>query len=108
MVGLGGWWKVRALAKMGKRVADLRDLPFSTFLQRYSAAGGWISTILVVFPLVIAIGRIYPVVNNLMYLVIDWGFNSLFGRFQFMTSPIVGGITVFPMCYLIRRSTLVD
>ena len=108
MVGTGGWWKVRALAKIGSRTADLRDLPFNTFFRRYSEAGGWIPLILIIFPLVIAMGRIYPVVNNLMYLVIDWGFNSLFGRVTFMVAPLVCGITVFPMFYLIRRSTLVD
>lgn len=108
MVVVGGWWKVRALAKMGRRVEDLQNLTFDIFLKRYSEAGGWIPLVLIIFPLVIAIGRIYPVVNNLMYLVIDWGFNSLFGRFAFMAAPIVCGITVFPMLYLIRRSTLVD
>ena len=112
LVAAGGWTRALAFTRSGGRVSDLRGLPFRVFMKRYEKVGGRLARlaiVLIVVPMVIAIGRIYPVVNNVMYIVIDWEPNSLFGGlFGLMSGPIVCGLSVFPMYYMVRRYTLVD
>ena len=106
MVAVGGWLKARALVRNRESFANLRNLPFRKFAGRYDAVGGGVSTIIIAIPMVIAIGRIYPVVNNTIWLIIDWGPSLLF-RFR-LDNVLACLFALFPMYYLIYRTTLVD
>ena len=101
---------MRALTREGVRSGDLRGLAFLAFVRRYNAKAGWISQFLITIPMTIAVGCIYPVINNLMFLAIDWGPTLLLtGLVSLLIEAfLVGSFAFVFMRYLIHRHTLVS
>ncbi len=101
LVFSGGMLKTRRLAALGQRLDDLRQQGYWTFCKQYNKAGQFTSYMILIH-IVVAVGRVEPVVNNIMWLAIGWGPTALFGAF---TAVVACGIAVFPMYYMIRRWT---
>ncbi len=101
-VYLGGWLKGRRLATLGRTPEALRSLGFYAFCKQYYKPG-WFACFLILVPIVVAVGRVEPVVNNLMWLAIGWGPTKLFGPF---TAFVATMLAIFPSYYMIRRWAL--
>ena len=103
MVFGGGVLKKRRLLARNQREADLAGLRLRAFQKEYDRLGRFAS-ILVLVPMVIAVGRVYPGVNNLMWLLVGWGPTALFGAF--LTAMLACSLAVYPAYYMILKRTL--
>ena len=99
----GGVLKMRRLLADGESPADLRRMRFWAFCKRYDKLG-WVATFLVLLPILLAVGRVEPVVNNILWLSIGWGPTALFGGF--FAAMLACFLAVLPTYYMIRRWTL--
>ena len=102
LVYLGGLLKGRRLAELGKTPDDLRHMGFRAFCRQYYRPG-WFAYALVLIPMVIAVGRVSPVVNNLMWLAIGWGPTAVLGAFSSIVACL---LAVYPSLYMVRRWAL--
>ena len=73
----GGMLKMRRLLANGQDPADLRRMRYWAFCNRYYKSGQFAS-LMILLPMAIAIGRVEPVVNNVLRLAIGWGPTALF------------------------------
>ena len=103
MVFGGGVLKKRRLSARGECEADLAGLRLRAFQKEYDRLGTFAS-VLVIVPMVVAVGRVYPGVNNLMWLVVGWGPTALFGAF--FTAMLACFLAVYPAYYMIQKRTL--
>ena len=102
LVYLGGLLKGRRLAELGRTPDDLRDMGLHAFCRQYLRPG-WFAYSLVLVPMVIAVGRVSPVVNNLMWLAIGWGPTAALGGFSSIVACL---LAVYPSLYMVRRWAL--
>ena len=102
LVFYGGMLKQRRLAARGQCEAGLSSLSLRGFRREYDRLGA-LATILILIPMVIAVGRVEPVINNLMWLLVGWGPTALFGPF---TSVVTCLLAVYPAYYMILKLTL--
>ena len=102
MVFCGGMLKQRRLAARDQCEAGLSSLGLRAFRKEYDRLGVF-ATILILIPMVIAVGRVEPVINNLMWLLVGWGPTALFGPF---TSIVACLLAVYPAFYMIQKLTL--
>ena len=101
----GGVLKMRRLLADGQDPADLRQMRYWAFCNRYYKPGQ-VASLLILLPMAIAIGRVEPVVNNVMWLSIGWGPTALFGKWSVLLTIAACTLALFPAYYMIRRWTL--
>ena len=101
----GGVLKMRRLLADGRDPADLRRMRYWAFCSRYYKPGQFAS-LMILLPMAIAIGRVEPVINNVMWLAIGWGPTALFGTWSVLLTIATCTIALIPAYYMIRRWTL--
>ena len=102
IVYVGGLLKGRRWDIIGKTPDDLRRMGFRAFCKQYYRPG-WIAYFLVLIPIVVAVGRVEPVVNNVMWLAIGWGPTALLGAFNGLFACL---LAVYPSLYMVQKWTL--
>lgn len=103
MVFGGGMLKTQRLVARGQCWADLRSIGLRDFCKKYDGLGK-LSSLLIIMPMIIAIGRVKPVINNAMWLSLGWGLNALFG--VFLTTILACVLAVYPAYFMIRKWTI--
>lgn len=102
-VYVGGLLKGRRLAILGKTPDDLRGMGFRAFCTQYQKPGLF-AFFLVLIPIVVAVARVEPVVNNLMWLAIGWGPTALLGAT--FTHFVACMLAAYPSIYMIQKWAL--
>lgn len=103
MVFGGGVLKMRRLVTSGQCEADLTGLGLRAFQKAYDRLGV-VATFLILIPVAVAVGRVVPVVNNLMWLLAGWGPTALLPwPFGAMVACM---LAMYPSYYMIRKFTL--
>ena len=75
---------------------------FRAFCKQYDRPGLF-AYFLVLVPIVVAVSRVEPVVNNLMWLAIGWGPTALLGAFASLVGCM---LAAYPSLYMFRKWAL--
>ena len=101
--------------KLSSREAiDASSGTFKAFYKAFSSTGNLLSFILIYLSLVLASGRIFPVINNLMFINFGWGIMSfpislsaITGISERLTVPVTWAICLLilmkPVIYIVYK-----